>query len=654
LFREKLLRNTIAWLSLLGPRDWIYSLSLLIPFVVYNLAMKVLDVVLQLGEHGLALSLELMRSDVLFNLAYGLLWIGLFALPGVVLRRVVVVLFHATTAFVATVSIFAHQYLRETGSTLDYDVIALWISKPQEIAPLLTEGVPFSAWVILAAVLFYAILGSWLVTRAVERWRGPLATSQVETSGARSLVRTPRTSYLHFLGLGLLAVGFGSLSAFVGASPAVASKSLARDPFVNVVLTGVEGSASEEDDSKSSLAIENPAAYASLAQTPRTQKRNVVLIHLESTRAGATTPYNEDLDTTPFLNELAKESLLAERAYTTVPHTSKATTSVNCGIFPHLDPETTEALPGGIPAPCLAGLLKDQGYKTVFFQSSTEDFENFEGLVSNFGYEEYYPLESIDTKGFEKTNYFGPEDDIMLKPSAEWLKEHEEEPFMAEYLLGTGHHDYQCLGTRYEHKDFSEDDLVNHYLNCMRLQDIFLKNLIDQYKELGLYENTIFVIYGDHGEGFGEHGRFQHNDTTWEEGLKVPLIIHAPGWFENGERIKKLSNHTDILPTVLDMLGYEVTNGKYPGYSLLRPLPEDRTLNFSCWNENVCLASIEGTEKYIHHYDNQPEEIFDLSKDSLEEHNLAGEYSKAQLDKRREELIEWRWGVDAEYGNRGR
>jgi arylsulfatase A-like enzyme len=89
------------------------------------------------------------------------------------------------------------------------------------------------------------------------------------------------------------------------------------------------------------------------------------------------------------------------------------------------------------------------------------------------------------------------------------------------------------------------------------LQDIFLKNLIDQYKELGLYDNTIFVIYGDHGEGFGEHGRFQHDDTIWEEGLQVPLLIHAPRLIGGGERVEELSNHADILPTVLELLGYD-------------------------------------------------------------------------------------------------
>jgi hypothetical protein len=51
----------------------------------------------------------------------------------------------------------------------------------------------------------------------------------------------------------------------------------------------------------------------SLKETART--RNVVLIHLESTQARSVTPYDPDLKTPPFLNELAKQSLLAERAF---------------------------------------------------------------------------------------------------------------------------------------------------------------------------------------------------------------------------------------------------------------------------------------------------------------------------------------------------
>src|SRR3712207_8950988 len=57
---------------------------------------------------------------------------------------------------------------------------------------------------------------------------------------------------------------------------------------------------------------------------------------------------------------------------------------------------------------------------------------------------------------------------------------------------------------------FPYTTLFRSYLNTMRYQDFFLRNLFDQYKDLGLYEDTIFIVFGDHGEGFEEHGVKQH------------------------------------------------------------------------------------------------------------------------------------------------
>jgi lipoteichoic acid synthase len=413
---------------------------------------------------------------------------------------------------------------------------------------------------------------------------------------------------------------------------------------VNLIVTAVKAAITKEE---ASAAVEHPAAGAELVRTARTEERNVVLVHLESTRAQSVTPYNKKLKTTPFLDELAKKSLLAERAYTIIPNSLKASVSVNCGIEPSFRP-AVEAEPGGIPAPSLAGLLKGQGYRTVFFQSATESFMYFGDQAKNFGYEEYYPAESMDTEGFERSNYFGYEDDVMLKPSEEWLRKRGNKPFVAEYLTSTGHHDY-FPPTRYGCEDFVEDEKRNRYLNCVRYLDFFLMNLVEQYKKLGLYENTIFVIYGDHGEGFGEHGRYVHEDNPYEESLRVPLIIHAPWRFEHGERVEELANLTDILPTVLDLLGYKVKGGKYPGYSLLRSLPEERTLFFSCTNREKCLASIKGHEKYIHHYGDQPDEFFDLSEDPLEKRNLLDERA-AEARKRCDELLAWRSRINAMYG----
>jgi len=86
--------------------------------------------------------------------------------------------------------------------------------------------------------------------------------------------------------------------------------------------------------------------------------------------------------------------------------------SVNCGIEPALYPGP-EFVSGDLPAPCLADLLKGQGYRTIFFQSNSNAVDNFGDVVKNMGYEEFYPTESMDTEGFQVTNTFGYEDDIM-------------------------------------------------------------------------------------------------------------------------------------------------------------------------------------------------------------------------------------------------
>jgi phosphoglycerol transferase MdoB-like AlkP superfamily enzyme len=299
--------------------------------------------------------------------------------------------------------------------------------------------------------------------------------------------------------------------------------------------------------------------------------------------------------------------------------------------------------------------LKEQDYRTVFFESVSNAANSYwdDDLARNFGYEEFYSPESMNTEGFQETNSFGYEEDIMLEPSERWLSANGyDKPFLAQYFTGTGHYGYDCVPNRYGYEHFSEDPQLDRYHNCLRMLDHFLENLFDQYKRLGLYENTIFVMYGDHGEGFYEHGRYMHGDNPYEEGLRIPLIIHDPQRFQNGERVKGLSSQIDILPTVVEMLGYEVRNGEYPGYSLLSEPPEDRTLRFSCISERKCLASTKGYDKYIYHYENEPDQLFDLSEDPFEQHNLADNLSREEIDARREDLLRWYAEVNAGYGGR--
>ncbi|HZB81361.1 MAG TPA: sulfatase-like hydrolase/transferase, partial [Rubrobacteraceae bacterium] len=426
--------------ALLNLRDRVYLLSLLIPFVVYRLALNALDLASLPGGHSLDHALELVQSDTFFSLGYVLLWIGLFAaVKKGPLRWVVVFLFHLATILVLVVFTFAHQYSPQSGTTLEYGTFAERIPKLTEVSPILLQGAPPLTRVLLTVALFYMALGPWLLTLALVWRRGWQRSSPAET--------TAEAPFLNPLALCLLGFGFGSLSVLISTS------ALAKDPFVNVITTGVEEAPTEtqaeeattKEDSLDAGAAIKAAAHATLARTPQTEKRNVVLVHLESTRARSVTPYNEELKTTPFLDELAKQSLLVEQAHVgSIPRSSMSNVSVNCGIQPPPRPGPDE--PGSMPVPCLAGLLRDQGYSSAFFSSNADEYGDL--ATKNWGYEKAFappgpsvPSQywdtSMDPQKYTKPSHYGYEEDIMLEPSERWLKEHKDGPFIAEYMTNT-------------------------------------------------------------------------------------------------------------------------------------------------------------------------------------------------------------------------
>ncbi len=626
--------------ALLTREDWIYLFSLLVPLVLYDLVLKAVRVIALPGTPGPIEFLDQIRSDVFFNLGYAILWIGLFAVArrGVA-RFAVLLFFHLSAIAVVAVTTSAHFFYKSTGSVLDYDLITLSLSNWREIQAAVMTETTLVHWLLLSAVLFYTVAGPAMLTGLLgERMHVPLATPD----GGNLRAGLPLVVCAAALVLGVLSL----LPSVTGSN-----KSFARAPLANMIVTELAEGGPEEPNPEiaTELAAEDLPTDAALRETLSTTKRNVVMVFLESTRASATTPYNADLDTTPFLAELAKDSLLVENAYAVVPHTSKALVAGHCGVAPPLDSVNTEAEPDILPAQCVPDLLKEQGYATAFFQSATETFERRRMTVANFGHENFFPLEVMPREGFAEANYFGYEDDVMLEPSADWLEQQKEagRPFVASYLTVTAHHDY-VVPEGFEEEKYVEDEELNRYLNTVAYQDRFLEKLIQQYKDLGLYENTIFVVMGDHGEGFGEHGRRQHDDTIYEEGLKVPMLIHDPERFDGGVRIEGPANQLDLLPTLTGLLGYDITGGTYPG-SPLYALPDGRPVMVSCYHDRKCLASIEGSEKYIYHFDNQDEEFFDLAEDPEEKSNIIDEQPAEEIERRREELLAWSAKVNAIY-----
>lgn len=109
-------------------------------------------------------------------------------------------------------------------------------------------------------------------------------------------------------------------------------------------------------------------------------------------------------------------------------------------------------------------------------------------------------------------------------------------------------------------------------------------------KRTGLYAQTMFILFGDHGEAFGEHGTWEHGSSLFEEQTHVPLLIRFPAGQFAGKKVVMPVSLLDVFPTLLDWLKIPAPNVPLDGSSLMpilesgatRPLPVVSSL-MNCW-----------------------------------------------------------------------
>ena len=96
--------------------------------------------------------------------------------------------------------------------------------------------------------------------------------------------------------------------------------------------------------------------------------------------------------------------------------------------------------------------------------------------------------------------------------------------------------------------------LIHGYYACVSYTDALIGRVLDELDRLGLRENTIVVLWGDHGWKLGEHGMWCKH-TNFELDTHVPLLISAPGMKARGGRTRALTEFVDIYPTLCDLAG---------------------------------------------------------------------------------------------------
>jgi len=311
--------------------------------------------------------------------------------------------------------------------------------------------------------------------------------------------------------------------------------------------------------------------------TPKVERKdNIVFLHLESLRSDMLTP-----ELMPNLYRFAQEEgILLPNHHSSGTNTGSgafgALTGIDGMFYQHAKSLNLSPLP--------LTLLERLGYRQSCFY--TKDM-NYDGLFSYL---------------FEKTNdhrFMASEGPIEIREKVmldEYLKTfHQTEKPRIDYVMFyTTHYDYYYPDT---HEFYTpaislgfdiggtntssrrlwtqRDRLLNRYRNATRYLDDLLGQLLRSLKASGALDDTILLIFGDHGEAFWEHGRFGHTFGFSNKQTQVAAVAYFPD--RPTIHVDEPTSHADFFPTVFDYLGLSGMPGQFmTGRSWFTPASDEQ------------------------------------------------------------------------------
>ena len=539
-----------------------------------------------------------------------------------------------------------YVYQLAMGQPTNARVLVFAAANVEEVAPLVNaEITPFRLASVLATILGSAVWGSHLRRRvflAVRHRRRPDAAFGVSGLVAAAVF------------LPALEVGFLEVERHTEGTLAALLRSMQLSPADEIRVRAQENYARTGQASWNSSNMK-------LTPTDDAQKRNVVIVMMESVRAVSTTLHSPGVPTTPFLKQLADKGMQVEDMNAVIPRTAAAWVAVLTGQYPVTNEGTAIwAEERGKGAPVMRGLpsaLRELGYGTSYFSPTVREIFNDTELLQALGFDSIVTGKDLMRPGMTNANYFGLADDAMVEPILDWTRTQMEagRPFMTTIMTNVGHHDYTTPDS-WKRLGFEgvSDPVLTSYYNCLRYIDGVIARLMQGYEALGVHDETVFVFLGDHGQLFGEHGLKQSFNAIYQEGIHIPAFFYAPGLIAPNRRISGARQQIDILPTLVELLGYRIENARLPGTSLLSPVAPDRRLYFSSSVDWTFLGVRQGRRKYIYSFERNPMEVYDLETDPTETQALS-DVDPRELARVRDDMLEWKVNAElAMYGVPGR
>lgn len=354
--------------------------------------------------------------------------------------------------------------------------------------------------------------------------------------------------------------------------------------------------------------------------------KNVIVLHLESFQQFLINMKVDGQEVTPFLNSIFQNQ--ATISFDNFFHevgqgkTSDAENMLETGTF---------GLPQGSlftelgsdnvfqAAPAILG--QKQGYTSAVFHGNVASFWNRDHAYKNLGYDNFFDRSYFDES--DETLGYGILDKDLFSESAQYL-EHLQQPFYTKFLSVTNHTPYYTDDKNFDFPSLNTgNSTVDNYVRTAHYLDQSLEQFFTYLKKSAIYQNSIFVIYGDH---FGISNTdnkdlasaLGKDPDTWNEFdnaqmQRVPLMIHMPG-YTKGSVNHEYGGEIDVLPTLLHLLGIDDKDYLHFGTDLLSP-QHDQVVAFRNGNFVTPKYTILGGKAY----NNQTGEIIDTKAAGIDE-----------------------------------
>ena len=496
-------------------------------------------------------------------------------------------------------------FYREFHQRLNALVFQYLGEDPATVLSMLWYGFPVLRLLfacLLSSVIVFMLLG-WLDRRARSAFSRPaslfhhalllLVCLALSTLAVRGTLRqgpplrwgdafTTRSPFANHLGLnGALSLFDAAKNRYSENRKKIWRSSMPPGEAVRITRELLLGPYDKLTDSASAVVRRD---FSPSPQT-RLPVRNVVVILLESFAGRFVGALGSDARITPNFDRLAKEGLLFRHFFANGTHTHQGMfASMAC--FPNLPGfeylmQTPE---GGHQFSGLAQLLSARNYADLYVYNGDFAWDNQRGFFSNQGMTRFIGRNDFIDPVVDDPTWGVSDQDMFARAADELQKLPPEKPFYA--LLQTlSNHTPYALPKPLPVEPVSGYGSLDEHLTAMRYADWALGQFFERARQSPYFQDTLFVVVGDHG--FGAREQLTEMDLYR---FHVPLLLIAPGIRQTfGASRETVGSQVDIVPTIMGRLGGTVRHQCWgrdllslsaddPGFAIIKPSGSDQTV----------------------------------------------------------------------------